>query len=267
MFANEDSNLAFVHIPKNAGTSVRNQFVDFDDFEGRFSGRKMHPGFGEYDANHVPLDALRRYFPDAFAKIAALQTFALVRDPFLRFVSALGQRVHMFRDGTASDLSKAQLHAEIDDVIGRIGRAGPFLPRNLAHFMRQDIFVDTDGKRFVDVVLPIESTPWLIAEFGRRLGVRPQPASHENTAAQHETNRVVSVLRTFRPIYSRLPAPVIERLRHRVAASLTRKQNDRRTDEIMSSKVVRDFIETYYAKDIDLHREVTAGEAGARHAY
>ena len=56
---------AFVHIPKCAGSTVREQIRRIDPECFEMAGRRMHPDLGKIDAMHLPLDILRDHFPES----------------------------------------------------------------------------------------------------------------------------------------------------------------------------------------------------------
>src|SRR5215469_2320355 len=96
MIIDDEHRVAFVHIPKCGGTSVRRQLAALDSCRGFFYDRRDHDALGRLDYCHIPLAFLAAHFRDAFDKVAAYSAFALVRDPHSRFVSATFQRLALF---------------------------------------------------------------------------------------------------------------------------------------------------------------------------
>ena len=88
MIIDDEHRVAFVHIPKCGGTSVRNQLAAIDSCKGEFYGRRPHERLGLLDYCHIPLQTLAREFPTAYEKVGAYQSFAIVREPHARFASA-----------------------------------------------------------------------------------------------------------------------------------------------------------------------------------
>jgi hypothetical protein len=89
MIISDRHHFVFAHIPKCAGTSVRDALQHLDDRDGFYTGRvDQHPTLGLLDYVHIPLFNLRDHFRSEFEKAGDYWSFAVVRDPFGRFPSA-----------------------------------------------------------------------------------------------------------------------------------------------------------------------------------
>jgi hypothetical protein len=61
MIVSDRHRFVFIHIPKCAGTSVRNVLEGFDETGGRFNTRIADdPKFGRLDYTHLPLSIMAR---------------------------------------------------------------------------------------------------------------------------------------------------------------------------------------------------------------
>lgn len=229
------------------------------DFESRFDGTQEHPDLGQYDGNHVPLDVLRDVFPDDFNTISKLDSFAIIRDPYDRFVSSLAQRVRMFTNRSVQEMSAQEMQNEVDTVIAYLEGHSGLLSRDYAHFQRQVDFVDLDGRHFVRHLFPIERTDAVVEEFGRRLGIEVRTGLKANYSRWNQTQRIIKSIRSARKIYrSLLPQSVIQAVRQMILTVLPDQQPPRKYETLFASETVRDFITQYYARDIDLRAEVEA---------
>lgn len=92
MIISDTYRFAFIHIPKCAGTTVR-QYFDKYDQKAIESGLKSHPEFGVFDYNHIPLHVLHYFFLTEYEKVRAYYSFAILRDPFARFPSSVNMRL------------------------------------------------------------------------------------------------------------------------------------------------------------------------------
>ena len=134
MIVSDRHKFAFIHIPKCAGTTVRNRITPYDDLGGAHHERvEDHPVLGPTDFVHLPLYTLRDHFPEEFDKVRRYWSFAVLRNPKSRFFSAVAQRVRMYRGNGVQlrQLSEEQIVEEIEaamaELSGREGRLPPDL--------------------------------------------------------------------------------------------------------------------------------------------
>lgn len=194
-----DHNLFFVHIPKNAGQSVRNAMtraarVSFNalasdlqvtetEAEAATEQGFRHPELGFIKPEHLPLWALNAHFPTVFETMLGASSCALARPPRDRFFSALLQRMREFGGSGA-------IRADDPRVIDEAARVCDFLagnPRSLAaeyiHFTPQSDFVCLSGERIVEAVFPIRETGalarWAQHETGIHLEIEHDHARRQ----------------------------------------------------------------------------------------
>jgi len=141
-----DSGLLFIHVPKNAGTSICD----------RLYGAQM---------KHCSI----RYYAKAAPDLLDLPSFALVRDPVDRFLSALRYaRTGGTRHRTVSAPFRERYAAfrTIDDAIDHLAEARS--PFGIDHIFRPQSWyvLDAHGRPAVDRLIPYEQ----IGEIGKRLG-------------------------------------------------------------------------------------------------
>jgi hypothetical protein len=259
MLANSKAEFVFFHIPKNAGTTIREQFRAYDDFDSRFDQTHEHPVLGTYDANHVPPAVLREVFPEDFAHILPLDKFAILRDPFERFESSLGQRIRMFSDKSPQELSPAEIEKELIGVIDYMTGLNGMPRRDFAHFMRQVDFVRLDGARFVDNLFTIDDTENVAIELAGRLDIEIEVNEPENSTNWSNKDRVVSTIQKARGVYRRvLPARTIRVIRKGIESLIPDNGPPPKYRKLFDTPMVHDFIEDYYADDIEMFSEVVA---------
>ena len=61
---------------------------------------------------HIPLSDLAAHFPEEYEKIAAYRSFAVVRDPRARFLSAIFQRLREFKHLNQSAMTERRVEEE-----------------------------------------------------------------------------------------------------------------------------------------------------------
>ena len=75
-------NFSFLHIPKNGGISIHSQLSKLNDRNERYSFHTEYLGdLGRVQMCHLPLWAIRDYFPEDFEIISKSKSFAILRDP------------------------------------------------------------------------------------------------------------------------------------------------------------------------------------------
>ena len=252
----------FIHIPKCAGTSVRFALQRFDDTGGRFSTLEgIDPETTGLDHCHIPLFALKKHYPAEFEKICDYSSYAVIRDPFERFPSSVYQHLTAYGTRSVRMISKTELKNETSRCIDYLSNCSGLhaLPREYIHFQRQRSFIYDGDKRIVGNLYPVEKVAQLLRDVSRLTGELIKPADFGFTAPDHMNVSIVYRFRYAGWIIDRLK-PAIERPLERLLPRVmkTALQNtvymsrDRRFKDIYESNYVRQFVESYYASDIEL---------------
>lgn len=140
----------FIHIPKCAGTSIRNMLAEADPQCVRMWGwrwMERHQRYG--DSAHMALIDL---MPAHMAAVRDYTTVTLSRDPRQRFLSAVNQHLDQHKYRTPRTPSEI-LH-ELTSTSIRYDPA-------YIHFCPQHYFIYTGKKRHVNHVLRIEDPQWV----------------------------------------------------------------------------------------------------------
>jgi hypothetical protein len=252
MIVDDLRRVAFVHVPKCGGTTVKKQLAPFDSYQGHFERKGLHSNLGMIHYSHVPLYYLRAEFPVEFQKICEYRSFALLRDPHARFASATFQRLEEFGGVPALQITSALAIDEARKVIGWLGQRERFCDLEYIHFSRQADYVQLDGRQVVSETFPLEN----LAEFGESLeicfGMGFDFGRRENVNFS-SLGGVFGKLRPLKPLYSRLTSWAFRerllRLTHRWKSTASLYDRFRRDPEISA------FVETYYAADFALRHE------------
>lgn len=268
MIISDMHQFAFVHIPKCAGTTVRNMLLDYDDLKGAHTGRvDRHPVLGRLDYVHIPLFTLREHFPDLFAKVTAYQSFTIVRDPYSRFTSALFQRVDRNCPTPARMMTQDELEHEarkVMDFLWDNGGPNVVLPPEYIHFQRQSDFIFLDGEKIVDAIYATHQIDLLQTALEKKIGQTlhvPQNDTIKNNKSQVFKNDTLRVLfRYLSPLQKRL-VPLLPASLKTTVKKLIFKERKSGGVDLAQLDDVRAFVEEYYAEDLQIFTEATANHS------
>lgn len=255
MILNHDHRTCFVHIPKCGGSSIRKRIARYDQEDKRFFYRiEEHPVLGRIQYGHLTMPVLAGYFPETFEKIREYDTYAVVRDPLLRFQSAIAQYCRAFQDTAFAALSADDRAGIVSRVIDHMNKHPDTLEPEYCHFARQHDFVFLEGERVVKHVYPIESIDEAGQAIARSLGAEFSLTTTNNTVVfKNETLR-----KSFGPMWSTAKAVLSNRQRdwakRKLTALLTRPIAQRPQEEFLSDDV-REFVDDFYKDDAELYRK------------
>ncbi len=255
MIISDRFGFAFVHIPKCAGSTVREQMQRLDPELFELQGRRTHPELGKIDVMHLPLDILRDYFPDAFARLRATHSYALTRDPNDRFRSSVSEYVKTYHGKRLAEFDEAGIQGILDEIIGVLAARTPLLPLRYVHFTPQARYVRLDGEDIVSRRYAVEDIGVFFDDLGRRTGVRLDPGSRANQdfafrfkGSEHWLWRANQALKEA------LPYATYQGVKRRVKPLLVR-QKPALVETVFTSTMIRDFVREVYAADFALHEE------------
>jgi len=252
MIISDEHRLAFVHIPKCAGVSVKQPLRAIDSTKGYFSRIGDHPVLGNIHYAHITLRDLADHFPDEWAKLNAYRSFAVVRDPGERFVSAMFQRLREFRGLNQSDITPPLIEEEAGEVIRYLESGPSRLDLEHVHFNRQIDYLDLAGVRLVDDIFAIEDMARLVAYLEAHTGIAVEE-ERQNRSTELKAGRLQPVVRALKaPYFAMVPYAIRNRLRARMERAglygdVAKQQMIRPGGRLAG------FIAAYYADDARLH--------------
>lgn len=255
MIISKAHDFGFVHIPKNAGSTIRHQLRDRDDFDGRFYRTIEHPALGPVNGNHLPLRVLAEHFPAEFAALRDVTSYTVLRAPMDRFVSGVAQLVRD-RGGEPGEESAEALRAAAHGAIDHM-EAHPDLP-DFAHtlFIRQRDYVLLDGARVVDRSYPMERLDALFDAFEADHGLVLQRDSVWNPTVTYRFPALTESLKAMKDVARKvLPVGAYARLRDIGIGLLTTKGVPKLNETLEADARVRDFVAGFYGEDAALHAE------------
>ena len=257
MIVSDHHRFIFIHVPKCAGTSVRASVLPYHDADERFLRTvEQHPEFGPIDFRHLPLSLLREIDPEVFEKLKTYDSYALLRDPFQRFRSAMAQRAKMYLGKEFAQLSEIELHSEINRVQDYLLSSPSVIKPEFVHFTRQSDFVQIDGARLVRNLFLVEHLDQFSRVLAQRIGAGMLPIGHTNKTMVFRYPQLKHVVQTSSALARQvLPGTVHETLRQS-ARKVLMKSGAGIERAVFDEAQVRDFVASYYKADIALHKEI-----------
>lgn len=261
---------AFIHIPKCAGTSVRNLLQEFDSTQCFFTGRVgEHPDIGRIDYVHIPLFVLRKFFVNEFSLIQNYWSFAIVRDPYSRFSSSVSQRLKMYSDSPIYMRRADEVRKEIDQCIEFLSakpKRNGLLPPEYIHFQRQVDYVKLDGRPVVDNLYTVENIKDLVADLENRIGMSLSVRDHgvppkANQSVVFRNEMLREIFSLTRPVTKKISQFLPESARQKIRSHVY-VPRDARMKELFASQYVKDFVSDYYSEDILLVKQVESNAWG-----
>ncbi len=259
MILSDRHKFVFIHVPKCAGTSVRAAVLPYHDADERFLKTvERYPELGEIDFRHLPLHLLRDLDPEAFEKLRLYDSYALLRDPFQRFRSAMAQRAKMYLGREFAQLREKELRDELGRVQDYLLSEPRVIGPEFIHFARQSDFIQLDDERMVFNLFPVERLDLFAQALAQHIGVETLQLGHANQTQVFRYHQLKHVARSSSGIARRmLPGPVHETLR-RSARRVLMKPVTTSSQPVFDEAEMQGFIASYYRVDIALYKEVQA---------
>ena len=267
MIISTEKNFTFIHIPKNAGSNIREVIKKYDKYHGDFNSFIVHPLLGETHSGHLTLSEIERNYPIQYREILDSVCFTVLRNPHDRFISALSQRLREFKNFLPVEVTQDNLAKEAREVLSLIqGKSSEELPVELIHFRKQiDYIFDQNGNQVVKNIFDIKNIPsifdWLNSEFS--LDIVYIDDQIKQNATMEIKNPFIKIfsypfLIALKPLINKIPNTI----KHNIKVSLIKFGIYGRSDSksigfyeknLSINKMVKD----YYHEDIALYHSVS----------
>ena len=263
MIISDTHQFVFIHIPKCAGSSIRKTLITLDEKTVK-SGRHKHPDFGLFDYNHIPLSIMRAFFPNEYYKAKTYYSFAIMRDPFKRFSSSIGQRMKSHKKRRLSQLTAKELEKEADETIKLLVKYqnAEILPADLIHFQKQKSYIYDGDSLLIDSVYHLNQINQLFADLENKFDLsfnahaaceqvnksKPVYKNELLRSLDQKTAPARRMVMKFVPLYPKQALKSMFRI------------NPKKLD-IFHSDYVRDFIDDFYYEDIVLYNSLIQAES------
>ncbi|MBI1180278.1 MAG: hypothetical protein GC201_06940 [Alphaproteobacteria bacterium] len=265
MILSDEHQFAFIHIPKCGGTSVRVQLGAIDSYAGRFQMGEIETELGTVNLGHVPLHALEALYPREFDKVVRYASLALVRDPHQRFLSSVMHRL-VARQGVPMALVTGEMvRREAEAAIEVLDRDRSVLPAGYSHYTPQSWYVELRGRRLVKTIVPLDRRDLLQRCVQQATGLILDMAVRENLSAVPANSLMRGAVRLMRPVYRAL---LPSRAKNRLHSMMRQRGLFRHVGELyagssLGNDDIRRFIDSYYARDFEIHAAALRSAAQA----
>ena len=258
MIISKAHDFGFVHIPKCAGSTIRQQLRDKDDLSGRFYHTMILPEVGRINANHVRLETLEQFFPDTLTALRQVVSHAIVREPHERFRSAVAQ--HLRGRGTnPADMSDTELASEVAQLMTMIEDDTDFQNIQNTIFFRQTDFIFLHGERVVEHLFLMENIQDLFDRMESVHGLTLKRDTVWNPTVSYRVPGTAGSLNRLKTLAQRvLPHRHYAALRDLGVALFTTRGVPKLEALLTGSDDVRAFVERFYADDIALYHDLKA---------
>lgn len=268
MIISDSHQFAFIHVPKAGGTSVREVLQPYDETNGKHYNRiDAHDVLGTIDYVHIPLFILREHFSKIYDKLNRYATYALIRDPFSRFPSALSQHQKIYKKQPIMDMNELEVRNAVDGIIRTLrdyDATTSYLPYQYIHFQRQVDFIYDQNRQIAMHVYDSKNISSMLDQLSETMGIaygnrhvlqskRFNPSLvYRNSMMRLAEGMAKPVLKSF------LGQGTKQWLADRTRGLFYVPQNKKLAD-VFESDYVLDFVRSYYAKDIEMHEKLTSG--------
>jgi len=248
--------ICFVHIPKCGGTTIRKMLSPIADAymseEEKKQFEKIHS-----DIAHWPLSLIEKHTAHLYNAILNYTSYAIVRDPYERFISSFSQRMGMFYKKQLRDMQKEEIKEGLQHVITYLttnSGCHAILNPEYIHFQRQTDYIFNHQKQIIKHVYPLEKIDELINTLTQKIGNNRISCekNHLNKINSYSNNsmKVLSKIIRSNKLYKIIP----KKTRVAFKEKFVFKKFDPNTIYFLNSSYVKDFISEYYKTDIEFYK-------------
>jgi len=241
MLINHDHQVIFVHIPKNAGSSIRGELEASYRQDSIFS-----PGFIDvqgitYDKTHLTLAQLVCLFPDTYLMFKTYSSYAILRCPYQRFCSCISQYAKMSKGRMLVEYSKSDIRLLIAEVIGKL--ESNVIDHELVYFNTQCSYVFHNGEAIVKNLYRLSDIGRLFSDLNLEYS-----GTKKNTSVIFDS-KILNLMARFSLFVKRkynfnIPPQLVK---NKIRTNITTPGN---YSDII--EYAEEFIENYYREDIEL---------------
>ncbi len=252
----DDLKFAFLHVPKTGGTTLGHQIANQVQHDSRFfEGIEKDPKLGEFYQDHLTMQMYATHYPQVLEKLRVYDVYAIVRDPFARFRSALSQFSRLSLLGELSQMTRPALQEMVGTVIAQLESGeGKTLP--MIFFRPQAEFLALDGDMIAKHIFELSDLNAFSAEIAEKYQIRLNVVEFRRKTP-HYDRQLFGRVAGYKDMAARiLPAPVFD-LAKQGAKRVLRRDSDPELDEVLALMDVHSFVKEYYREDYSILENLT----------
>ncbi|MBW4710793.1 hypothetical protein KX928_23630 [Roseobacter sp. YSTF-M11] len=255
MIINKAHDFGFVHIPKCAGSTIRQQLRDKDDAQGKFYHTMTIPELGKVNANHLPLAVLAAHFPQDFEALRAVTSYAIARAPMERFISSMAQYLRR-DDQNPAEMSAAEIRKRTLAVIAELSASGAAPEMRHTIFLRQAGYVFLQGEKIIDHVYPMTRMEALFDRIETQHGFDLIRDTVWNPTVTYRFPLISRPLKSLKETAQKLlPVKTYASVRDLGFRLFTTRGVAALNDTLLNMSEVTAFVQDYYGEDKKLYQE------------
>ncbi|MEM7508237.1 MAG: sulfotransferase family 2 domain-containing protein [Pseudomonadota bacterium] len=264
MIINAAHDFGFVHIPKCAGSTIRQQLRGMDDLDERFFRSLEHPDLGKINANHLPLDILDRFYPEDLSALRSVTSYTLVRDPMDRFLSGVAQYVRGGGNDPGERMEPGQMTPQTalriaGTIMDHMQETQGLTDHRHTLFMRQAAYVRLHGTQVIDHVYPVEAINDLMDRLDHQHGLTLERDQVWNPTVTYRVPAMAGGLKRVKDVARKaLPLSAYARMRNLGVKLFTTKGAPALTETLRNDDKVQRFVNSFYAEDAEIYRAAQA---------
>ena len=227
--------------------SVYRNLNDYPDMLGKLTLGSE----GEFEASHLPLYLLEKHFSLQFKEFLNVESFAICRNPYERFISAISQHVTQHYNIHIESLSKDDVEAIIWEVKEHL-RSELFPKYKYVHFTRQVDYIKLNGEKLVDHIYRIQDISRLLSDLHQKTGQKIDVLEKGNRSLAFKFTWLRAPILSARDFSRRILPPEAYRIAKNLVSSIVLEKTPSTIDYVARSKNTEEFINDYYSEDFEI---------------
>ncbi len=247
----DDLNFAFLHVPKTGGTTFGQQIAEQVSYDQRFyEGVENDPELGEFFQDHLTMPMYAKNYPTILEKLRRFDVYAIARDPFARFKSALAENARMSSLGELSQLPLKVLEGFVSSTMGKLEK-GQAKELNMIFFRPQAEFLSLDGEPVARRVFDISALAAFADEMAAKYRLKIDHAENRRPTPHYDRAAFGKVAGLGQMAAKVLPEPIYDAVKSGAKRALARK-SDPDFDALLDRLDVAGFVDDFYRDDFGI---------------